>query len=215
MDTYVGYARPLDGESRYRPRGGSFEGKYEGPIWRFVAERLPRTLAARTGALAAADEWSSGAYLLETVPTALYVLTLHAHDPEQATARAVNDTCDNDTIAAIVGAAVGALHGEEASRSAGATTCSAVPPRPTTARFSLCFLRPRTHSSEDGPDGSHHETGRRDIPDLPSATIDVLLDYDFLEFTFVRALPAHVRCSGLRQQRSTGADLGQERLDAL
>ena len=25
--------------------------------------------------------------------------------------RAVNDTCDNDTIAAIVGAAVGALHG--------------------------------------------------------------------------------------------------------
>ena len=28
--------------------------------------------------------------------------------------RAVNDTRDNDTIAAIVGAAVGALHGEDA-----------------------------------------------------------------------------------------------------
>jgi ADP-ribosylglycohydrolase len=35
----------------------------------------------------------------------------HAHDPEEAIVRAVNDTKDNDTIAAIVGAAVGALHG--------------------------------------------------------------------------------------------------------
>jgi ADP-ribosylglycohydrolase len=39
---------------------------------------------------------------------------LHAGDPEEAIVRAVNDTCDNDTIAAIVGAAVGALHGEAA-----------------------------------------------------------------------------------------------------
>lgn len=31
---------------------------------------------------------------------------------EEAIIRAVNDTCDSDTIAAIVGATVGALHGE-------------------------------------------------------------------------------------------------------
>ena len=37
----------------------------------------------------------------------------YAHDPEEAIIRAVNDTKDNDTIAAIVGAAVGALHGRE------------------------------------------------------------------------------------------------------
>lgn len=36
----------------------------------------------------------------------------HAGDPEEAIIRAVNDTHDNDTIAAIVGAAVGALHGK-------------------------------------------------------------------------------------------------------
>jgi ADP-ribosyl-[dinitrogen reductase] hydrolase len=36
------------------------------------------------------------------------------HDPEAAIARAVNDTKDNDTVAAIVGAAVGALHGASA-----------------------------------------------------------------------------------------------------
>jgi ADP-ribosylglycohydrolase len=38
----------------------------------------------------------------------------HGHDPEEAIVRAVNDTRDNDTVAAIVGAAVGALHGADA-----------------------------------------------------------------------------------------------------
>ena len=37
----------------------------------------------------------------------------YADDPEEAIVRAVNDTKDNDTIAAIVGAAVGALHGKK------------------------------------------------------------------------------------------------------
>jgi ADP-ribosylglycohydrolase len=49
--------------------------------------------------------------LLETVSTVLHILMRHAGDPEEAIIRAVNDTKDNDTIAAIVGAAVGALHG--------------------------------------------------------------------------------------------------------
>ena len=44
----------------------------------------------------------------------LYILMRHADDSETAMVRAVNDTRDNDTIAAIVGAAVGALHGREA-----------------------------------------------------------------------------------------------------
>jgi len=38
----------------------------------------------------------------------------HGHEPEEAIVRAVNDTKDNDTVAAIVGAAVGALHGAKA-----------------------------------------------------------------------------------------------------
>ena len=37
-----------------------------------------------------------------------------AHDPEEAILRAINDTLDNDTVGAIVGAAVGALHGASA-----------------------------------------------------------------------------------------------------
>jgi ADP-ribosylglycohydrolase len=38
----------------------------------------------------------------------------HGHDPEEAIVGTVNDTHDNDTVAAIVGAAVGALHGADA-----------------------------------------------------------------------------------------------------
>jgi ADP-ribosyl-[dinitrogen reductase] hydrolase len=59
----------------------------------------------------ACDRWYSGAYIPETVPSALYILMRHGHDPEEAMVRAVNDTWDNDTVAAIVGAAMGALHG--------------------------------------------------------------------------------------------------------
>jgi len=62
----------------------------------------------------ACDAWYSGAYLLETLPSVLYILMRHGHDPQAAIVRAVNDTWDNDTVAAIVGAAVGALHGRAA-----------------------------------------------------------------------------------------------------
>jgi ADP-ribosylglycohydrolase len=62
----------------------------------------------------ASDRWYSGAYLLETVPTVLCVLARHGGDVEEAIVRAVNDTIDNDTAGAIVGAAVGALHGRAA-----------------------------------------------------------------------------------------------------
>jgi ADP-ribosylglycohydrolase len=48
---------------------------------------------------------------METIPSVLYILAKHAHDPQEAIIRAVNDTKDNDTIGSIVGAAVGALHG--------------------------------------------------------------------------------------------------------
>jgi ADP-ribosylglycohydrolase len=87
-------------------------GTWSGPLWRFVQEHVPRL--ADVAPLDAQSEWHSGAYLLETVPTVLHILMHHADDPEAAIVCAVNDTKDNDTIAAIVGAAVGALHGETA-----------------------------------------------------------------------------------------------------
>jgi ADP-ribosyl-[dinitrogen reductase] hydrolase len=121
-NSYVGYAKSLEGSTRYRARRGftgwrprvALDQSFEGPIWRFVQERLRAALHSGDSAATVAQHWKSSAYLLETVPTALFILAKHAADPEETIVRAVNDTYDNDTIGAIVGAAVGALHGESA-----------------------------------------------------------------------------------------------------
>jgi len=87
---------------------------FEGSLCDRVEREVPRALEAGEDVLPACGRWHSGAYLLETVPCALHILGRHGADPEEAIVRAVNDTKDNDTIAAVVGAAVGALHGERA-----------------------------------------------------------------------------------------------------
>ncbi len=113
VDSYVRVARELEHRQDYRPRAGDFPG-YQGSLWRFVEEKVPAAYERGLSTLEACESWYSGAYLLETVPCVLYILMCHGDDAEAAMVRAVNDTRDNDTIAAIVGAAVGALHGREA-----------------------------------------------------------------------------------------------------
>lgn len=113
LDTYVTVARELEGETRYRPRTPRLA-TYEGPLWRLVATEVSAAYARDLTAREASDRWHSGAYLLETVPSVLYILLRHGAAVEEAMTRAVNDTKDSDTVAAIVGAAVGALHGLEA-----------------------------------------------------------------------------------------------------
>jgi ADP-ribosyl-[dinitrogen reductase] hydrolase len=111
IDAFVRRARPIEGDKTvYEPR--SVARVAAGPLWKLVDVDLRHSLHLRP--LEADAEWYSGAYLIETVPAALRILTFHAADPEEAIVRAVNDTKDNDTIAAIVGAAVGALHGAAA-----------------------------------------------------------------------------------------------------
>ena len=110
VDRYVALARDLEGAAEYSPRGGAMTG-YRGPLWRFVQEHVPSADREGLSVADACGRWYSGAFLLETVPSVLFILTRHADDPEEAILAAVNDTKDNDSIAAIVGAAVGALHG--------------------------------------------------------------------------------------------------------
>lgn len=109
IDRFVGTLRPLEGDTSYQPR--SLRYRHPGPVWEFTDTVVREALRQRAAVADACEEWLSGAFLLETVPSVVYVLCRHGNDPERAIVRAANDTFDNDTIGAIVGAVVGALHG--------------------------------------------------------------------------------------------------------
>jgi ADP-ribosylglycohydrolase len=96
----------------YRPRGGAYMG-FVGSLGDYLQMVTDDARHAAYSMKEALNQCYSGAFLLETVPSVFHILIHHGHDPEQAIIRAVNDTKDNDTIAAIVGAAVGAIHGRE------------------------------------------------------------------------------------------------------
>ncbi len=113
LERYVGLTKDIEGDSHYTPRGGIFN-SYNGTLWRFVEEKLAWAFEKDMSVTDACNAWWSGAFLLETVPCVLYILMRHCHDPEESIVQAVNGTKDNDTIASIVGAAVGALHGKNA-----------------------------------------------------------------------------------------------------
>lgn len=110
LATYVEAAHRLETGSAYRTRSGR-DADFAGPLWRYVEEKVTWALERDLPVLEACESWQSGAYLLETLPCVIYILTRHGDSYEEAIVRAVNDTKDNDTVAAIVGAALGALHG--------------------------------------------------------------------------------------------------------
>ena len=111
LRAYVDAAKTLETGQSYRPRGGQFPA-YEGPLWRYTEERVSEACRRNLSVVEACNTWYSGAFLFETMPSVITILMQHGHHPEEAIVRAVNDTKDNDTVAAIVGAAVGALHGK-------------------------------------------------------------------------------------------------------
>jgi ADP-ribosylglycohydrolase len=108
--TFIEYARRVETGARYGCRVPN--DPFRGTLSERVEQTVLPALASGLTVAKAADAWFSGAYLLETVPCVLLILARHGDDAEEAVVRAVNDTWDNDTTAAIVGAAVGALHGE-------------------------------------------------------------------------------------------------------
>jgi ADP-ribosyl-[dinitrogen reductase] hydrolase len=110
---FLSIVRELETDQSYASRGGWYSGT-EGRFSDLVATRLTDAADRGWSVADACDAFYSGAYLLETVPCVLYILMKSGRDPEQAITHAVNDTYDNDTIGAIVGAAVGALHGVDA-----------------------------------------------------------------------------------------------------
>jgi ADP-ribosylglycohydrolase len=70
------------------------------------------------------EYFGSGAYVLETDTMLLYILSKYLTDPKEAIIQAVNYSKDNDTVASIVGAAMGALYGKEAFKKTWITNLS-------------------------------------------------------------------------------------------
>jgi|SRR3989344_4073675 len=112
IETYIKVVKDLEIDDGKTPRGGDFQ-EYNGPLWKYVEKYVSEAYSQNLSVLEACEMWQSGAFLYETWPSCIYILMKYADDPEEAIVRAVNDTKDNDTIAAIVGAAVGALHGKK------------------------------------------------------------------------------------------------------
>ncbi|MDD1443610.1 ADP-ribosylglycohydrolase family protein [Dolichospermum sp. ST_sed3] len=112
VDTFTSVASQLEVITSYSPRNSKLA--YEGTLWQFIDKEVRQAINEKWTTLEACNRWHSGAYLLETMPCVLYILSQYGDNPEEAIIRAVNDTKDNDTVAAIVGAAVGAVHGRAA-----------------------------------------------------------------------------------------------------
>ena len=110
VETFAAACELVEPETHYKPRMGH-PAHFSGTLSQLIRQYVVPALEADLSVTEACARWHSGAYLLETVPCVVYILARHGNDPKAAILAAVNETKDNDTIAAIVGAAVGALLG--------------------------------------------------------------------------------------------------------
>jgi Ca-activated chloride channel family protein len=98
--------------ARYRGQWRGVQG-WLGSLSDFLEGPMAQASIHDWSAARALKHWGSGAYLLEQVPSALYILERHGHEPHEALREALRDTHESDTLAMLVGAAVGALHGTD------------------------------------------------------------------------------------------------------
>lgn len=112
-ETFLRYAGDLDGGELLDPEAPQLRGTRVS-LTALVRQEVLRAVDEGWELRRGLDRWYSASRIWETVPAVLFLLAHHAGDAEEAIVRAVNDTKDNDSIAAIVGAAVGVLHGASA-----------------------------------------------------------------------------------------------------
>ena len=111
LGTFLSAIQGLE-QTRYNCETGKFKG-WSG----YLSEFLPMAIAhARDKSLNLAQAmqcWGSGPYLLEVLPTLLYALELHGHEPWPALLAVSETALEPDTLAMLTGAALGALHGNQ------------------------------------------------------------------------------------------------------
>ncbi|MEW6281012.1 MAG: ADP-ribosylglycohydrolase family protein [Candidatus Eremiobacterota bacterium] len=113
--------RDAEIDTPYRSRASRYDG-WEGNLTQFLEQAVGEARQQGWEAHEAYRAWGSGAYLLETVPTLLYLLERHGHDPSGALQAATGGPAASGPLGALVGAAMGALHGVQPDWSLGTET---------------------------------------------------------------------------------------------
>lgn len=109
-DRFLEAVEDLETDQMYQAQARRFDG-WSGKLSDFVRMALPDARQRGLSAAQAMREWGSGPYLLELVPSMLYVLELHGANPAEALRQATRGTLDPSSLGALVGAAMGALYG--------------------------------------------------------------------------------------------------------
>ncbi|MBF0548651.1 MAG: ADP-ribosylglycohydrolase family protein [Candidatus Riflebacteria bacterium] len=113
LNTALETLRDVETKTIYELRENPNYPNWTGTLSDFVEKTVTEAYKNNVSVVDACNKWYSGAYILETFPSVLYILMRYAHSFEEAIIRAVNDTKDNDSVASIVGAIMGALHGKK------------------------------------------------------------------------------------------------------
>ncbi|MBI3925202.1 MAG: VWA domain-containing protein [Armatimonadetes bacterium] len=110
LDRFLEVIADLETDKTYAARTPRYDG-WEGRLSEFLTLVIPDARRRGLSAGRAHREWGSSSYLLETVPTVLYILERYGTRPAKALRKATQGSADPGSLGALVGAALGALHG--------------------------------------------------------------------------------------------------------
>ena len=111
LNTFCAAIRGLE-QRRYQCETGKFKG-WSGTLSDFLPMALAHAREKSLSLPQAMQCWGSGPYLLEVIPTLLYALEVHGHEPWPALLAVSQTAQEPDTLAMLTGAALGALHGPQ------------------------------------------------------------------------------------------------------
>lgn len=112
LETFLQAIQGLENGTDYTCQRGTFQ-NWQGTLSAFLPLALDHARQAGLSAGRALQDWGSGPYLLELIPSVLYILEKHADNPALALQVATTNTIESDTLGMLVGAALGALHGSQ------------------------------------------------------------------------------------------------------
>jgi len=114
LDDFIRVLAAFTGNTEYKIRNAEIETDFSHIAPDFIKQAIDFGFEKGMSIKEFSDYFGSGAYVLETDAMFLYIISKYLDDPQEAILQAVNYTKDNDTIASITGAAMGALYGKKA-----------------------------------------------------------------------------------------------------